>query len=451
MATDLPVHPADRAPLAEMTVPFRPARPEAGLAVRLRRVIGIREDVLDWVPEERPRYTWYGVIVVNTALLAGVSMAVALATIRPDLPFPAVIVVAGVWLWLILALDSWLVSSTHGALTAKSPLRILLPRLALSVLLGIFIAEPLLFQIFDREIRQEIAVGNERRVADYRGMLVSCNPTGGERTTDRTECGEYQLKVPGSPVELGEQIKSNIARTKAMRTEVDSINRSLNRKMATEQRECARGKWIWWRGYADVSQTCERARADSSAYRATSEIKKYESDLAALVAAGHTLAAKKDTAAEAYQPALQRAIDTKTRQRATDLDDDGILTRAHALKAVAWSDWYAGSVALVLHLLLLVVDAMPVLAKLMSGSTTYDRLVTARFAASRRLHSDDLQVQHACATMEYEVQRHRTKLDTTDRMEHLEHEYRLAHAERALRFRKDLDTRTARILRERGD
>ncbi|WP_405925146.1 DUF4407 domain-containing protein [Streptomyces sp. NBC_00035] len=451
MATDLPVHPADRAPLSEMTVPFRPERSDTGPAVRLRRVIGIREDVLDWVPEERPRYTWYGVIVVNTALLAGVSMAVALATIRPDLPLPAVIVVAVVWLWLILALDSWLVSSTHGTLAAKSPLRVLLPRLALSVLLGIFIAEPLLFQIFDREIRQEIAVGNERQVADYRGMLVSCNPTDGERTTDRPECGEYQLKVPGSPVELGEQIKSNTARTKAMRTQVDGINKTLNGKMATEQRECARDKWIWWGGYADVSQTCERAREDSSAYRTTSEIKKYESDLAALVAAGHTLAGKKDTAADAYQPALQRAIDDKTRQRETDLDDDGILTRAHALKAVAWSDWYAGSVALVLHLLLLVVDAMPILAKLMSGSTTYDRLVTARFEASRRLHADDLQVQHACATMEHEVQRHRSKLDTTDRMQHLEHDYRLAHAERALRFRTELDARTARILEERGD
>ncbi|MFI2352009.1 DUF4407 domain-containing protein [Streptomyces sp. NPDC019443] len=206
-------------------------------------------------------------------------------------PPVAVILVAVVWFWVVLTLDSWLVSSTHGIPT-QSPLRILLPRLVLSVLLGLFIAEPLLFKIFDKEIRQEIAVGNEGKVAGYRGMLVSGNPPDGKKTTGRPECGCYQLKVPGSPATPKGQIKSNTARTKAVQTQVDRINKTLNTKMATEQRGCARDKWIWWNCIADVSETCERARADSSSYLTTGKFKKYEGELAALAEKGHNLAAK---------------------------------------------------------------------------------------------------------------------------------------------------------------
>ncbi|WP_420034415.1 DUF4407 domain-containing protein [Streptomyces sp. cg28] len=450
MATDAPVRPAYPAPPPDDAGPLLPPAPgdRGRIALRLRRVIGIREDVLDWVPEDRPRYTRYGAIVVNTALLGGVSMALALATFRSELPLAVTIVVALVWCWVVLALDSWLVSSTHG-IPRKSPLRVLLPRLALSVLLGLFIAEPLLFQIFDKEIGQEIAVSNQKEVDHFRGMLVACNPKSGAEVT-RTDCGDYQLNLKDSPAKLSGDITDNTERTRTLQAQVDDINKTLNAKMATERRECARDKWIWWGGVADVSETCERARADSSAYRRTSKIKSYEDQLAALTDKGRTLTARKADVADAYQPALQRSIEAKTRQHADALDDDGILTRAHALKAVAWSDWYAGFVAVVLHLLLLAVDAMPVLAKLMSGSTTYDRLLTDRLEAGRRLHSDDLQVRHACATLEYEVQRHHVEQETGDRMQRLEHGFRMGQAERAAELRAELDARVARILRGEG-
>lgn len=123
----------------------------------LRRLIGIREEILDRESAERARYTWYGAIVLNTALLGGASMAMAISTIREGTPVAVAIVVGLVWAWIVLALDSWLVSSTHGY-TGGRAVRMLVPRLFLSLVLGLTIAEPLLFQIFDREIRQEMAV-----------------------------------------------------------------------------------------------------------------------------------------------------------------------------------------------------------------------------------------------------------------------------------------------------
>ncbi|WP_432139615.1 DUF4407 domain-containing protein [Streptomyces sp. bgisy154] len=424
----------------------RPAPPADGPAPRLRRLIGIDEPLLDWVPEERARYTWYGVLVVNTALLGAVSMSLALGSFRSDLPLAVVAVVAVIWFWVVLALDSWLVSSTHGTSVRRWTLAV---RFFLSVLLGLFIAEPILFQIFDKEIRQEISVGNERQVADYKGMLVSCNPTDGADTSGRAECGDFQLKVAGSPAELDRQIKSNADRTVALRAQVDAIHKEHDKKLATEQELCGPKYWIIRGGVRDVTITCERARAARTKYLADSGIEAYEKQLKDLVTEGRTLAARKDTAADAYQPQLQKAIDDKTARRADALDTDGILTRAHGLKEVAEADGFALFLTVVLHLLLLCLDAMPVMVKVLSGHTTYDTLLGARYTATRRLHSDELQLQHACARLEHDVRRHAVQQDTADRKRRLEETYQRAQAERAARERAELDARTERILRAR--
>ncbi|MBD9736092.1 DUF4407 domain-containing protein, partial [Streptomyces sp. H28] len=423
------------------------ARRATGPGTRLRRLIGIDESLMAWVPEERTRYTWYGALVLNTALVGAVSMALALGSFRSDLPVVAVLVAAAVWFWVILAMDSWLVSSTHGTKVKKWSLAL---RLVLSVLLGLFIAEPILFQIFDKEIRQEIAVGREQEVADYRGMLVACNPTDGASTVNRPRCGRYQLKVAGSPAELTNQIKANKAAMETLQSQVTEINEKLDAKMATERRQCGPDRWIRRGGGWDVTITCERARNDSSSYRRTSKIDTYEKQLAGMREKGQTLEGRKNRAADAYQPSLQKAIDTKTATRAADLDSDGILTRAHALRKVAESDGFALFITVVLHLLLVSLDALPVLAKFMSGATEYDRVLGVRFDVTRRLHTEELQVQQACARMEHEVRRHHVEHDTTDRMRRTEHTYQRAQAERAAQEREELEMRMAAILRARS-
>ncbi|MEV8532851.1 DUF4407 domain-containing protein [Streptomyces sp. NPDC051211] len=416
-----------------------------GPAVLLRSLIGVREDVLGWVPEERTRYTWYGAIVLNTALLGGASMALAIATIRDELPLAVALVVAVIWFWVVLAVDSWLVSSTHGV-PAKGRLRSLLPRLFLSVLLGLAIAEPLLFQIFDKEIQQEIAVGHQREVESYRGSLMACNPVDGTATAGRPECAGFQLNVPGSPGALREQITRNAAEVKERQAQVTAMNKTLADKMATEQRECDyRTKYVWKNGGRDVTETCKRARKDATAYSESSQADKHQSDLTALIQKGRDLTAQEATAGETYRPALVKAIDDRTRSHARSLDDDGLLTRAHALGAVAWSDWYAGFVAVLLHILLLTVDAMPVLAKLMSGPTSYDRALTARLEAGRRRHAEELQVRHACEASDHEARRHRSEREAANRMDSVEHAYRLEQSERARAFHTELNARAARL------
>nr|WSZ13995.1 DUF4407 domain-containing protein [Streptomyces canus] len=448
MATDVPVRPANA--FDGPPVPFRPALPDRGrVAVRLRRLIGVVEDVLDYVPEERPRYTRYGVVVLNTALLAGLSMAVALSTYRSQLPIPVVVTVALVWCGVILALDSWLVSTTHGVPPGRL-LRTVLPRLVISLLLSISIAEPLLFQLFDKEIHQQIAVGNDEKVKHYEGMLVRCNPKSGDVDTGAA-CHDYQLNVRNSPAQLARSVADNTTATAAMQTRVDKINKTLNSKWAIANRECDRSKWIWVTPTAArTTETCENAKSDAKAYRTSSRLDYYQGQLRKLTTTVISLSAQQDKASASYGPALQRAVATAVDKRRSELADDGLITRAHALEAVAWDDWFAALIFVVVHLLLLGIDSMPVLAKLMSGSTTYDALLITRFTASRRIHGDDIEVQKTCAEMEHEVLSHRVRLETTEHMQSLEDEYRLLRAERSLKLRAELDRRAAALLRERG-
>ncbi|MFF8599415.1 DUF4407 domain-containing protein [Streptomyces sp. NPDC015232] len=439
----------------DYTISPRPERPgrhgrlrlrRRGPAVLLRTLIGVREEILEWVPQERGRYTWYGAIVVNTALLGGASMVLAVTTVRGELPTAAAVAIGAIWFWVVLALDAWLVSSTHGH-RPGGMWRTLVPRLLLSLLLGLAIAEPLLFQVFDKEIRQEITVANEQEVGTLRGTLVVCNPLDGSSTAGRPECAGHRLGVPGAPAELARQVRENAQKVKERQAQVSAMNQTLAQKMAAEQRECDRKKWIWRGRYADVTETCERARADTTAYRESSRLSTREAELTRLIEEGNRLTAKAAVAGDTYRPAVNRAIEERTRRHAESLDDDGLLTRAHALTRVAWSDWYAGFVAVVLHLLLLVVDAMPVLAKLMSGPTSYDRVLSGRLDSARRSHMEELQLRHACEAADHEARRHAAEQDAAHRMDEASHQYRLARSERAAAFHAELDARAARLRR----
>jgi hypothetical protein len=421
----------------------RPAPPKRGPASWMRRLIGVREDVMDWEPEDRTKYTWFGAIVLNTAFQGGIAMAVAVSTVRSGLPTVAKILIAVVWFWIVLGLDSWLVSSTHGVSRAR--LLALLPRLALSVLLSLFVAEPLLLQVFNTEIQTQIRAVNEKNNEAFAGNLVRCNPTDGTVNT-APDCLPFQLHVAGSPVELQRQITANTADTATAQKNVDDYNATLGAKLKSEQTECARDHWVWRGSYWDTSTTCENIRKDIVTFQATNNITALNNQLQSAKQTGTTLTGQERTAGTDYQTALQAAIVTADNGHNGNLDTSGLLTRADALSVVSWSTWYAAFLTILLHCILLVVDAMPVLAKLMSGPTRYDRALARRQAANQDLHQLHLDVERVVAAAGYEYQKHERTQQADAAKKRVDHDLRVREAELAREFRAELDARAARIL-----
>jgi len=149
---------------------FRPVMPKRGIPRLMRRLVGVDEGILDWVPEERPRYTRLGFIVLNTGLLAGLAMHMALTSVTHAawwLLLPADLL----WALIIITIDSWLISSTHG-IERSAQFWVYLPRLLVSILLGLAIAEPLVLTVFHQSIGNEISEYRKTEVDRYETDVV---------------------------------------------------------------------------------------------------------------------------------------------------------------------------------------------------------------------------------------------------------------------------------------
>src|SRR5262249_17349788 len=144
---------------------YRPDPPAYGPGRWLRRIAGVREDILDWVPEERPRYTRLGAIILNTGLMAAISLMAALGK-GLTVFWPLLIPICVFWGFVIVSFDGWLIASTHGMLGAAK-YRVFVPRLVISLLMGVIIAEPLILWVFQPSIRTEVLDFRKQQIDQY--------------------------------------------------------------------------------------------------------------------------------------------------------------------------------------------------------------------------------------------------------------------------------------------
>lgn len=203
---------------------------------RLRSIIGVRESLLNWVPEERMRYTRLGAIVLNTAVMAGFSLTIGLSGLVGAWWFWVLLPIGFFWGYLILTIDSWLISSTHGAVNAAK-LKLLAPRLVISLLLGVIIAEPLVLWIFKPSIDAQIGEQHKTQVDDYEGRLKQCNPTDG--STVAADCGAFTLNVEGNPQPIAVEHASATSRLTQLSAAFETLNTKYGELEALARGECA--------------------------------------------------------------------------------------------------------------------------------------------------------------------------------------------------------------------
>jgi hypothetical protein len=112
---------------------------------------GARRDVLDQCPSERSLYNSLGLAVLLTAMMSGVALAIVVGYV---LQIPAIQLwpVAVVWALVIGNVDRQLQILS----TSKRLLLAFIPRIAISLVIGILIAEPLMLRIFQPEIDNQL-------------------------------------------------------------------------------------------------------------------------------------------------------------------------------------------------------------------------------------------------------------------------------------------------------
>jgi len=85
------------------------------------------------------------------------------------------------------------------------------------------------------------------------------------------------------------------------------------------------------------------------------------------------------------------------------------LDEERGLSALSSRNLFVRSAVWLVRLLLVLVDCLPVLAKMLSGTTTYDRLISHQLDVSSRLHDRYLQVRESADNATSDVHDRRTE------------------------------------------
>ncbi|MFD4642711.1 DUF4407 domain-containing protein [Lentzea sp. NPDC058436] len=435
--------------LTEIPVsPYRPAFPDLGFGRRLRSVIGIKEDVLDWAPEERPRYTKMGMIVLTTGALSGLSILVVLTQLLGGDAWWRVLAVAPVavfWALMIINLDSWLIASMHGASGAR--FIVFLPRLVISVLLGLTIAEPLVVWVFHPAIEKQVEDSRADEIARYAGTWKACNPSDG-KVVDTPECGDFHLNLASSLSAVRGEYDGLVVKRDELKKEVDEYLRRWNELETIAQAECKGVAGALTTGVPGEGPECTRNRNSADQYRKDTRLDQRQVELGGLDTQIVGLKAKLQSTEASYGSAVTQAIDKKVEERKANRVKTGILEEFEALGELSDESLPVTLGHWALRLLLVLFDCLPVLAKWMNGSTTYDQLIARQIEADKRLHSGHVNLFERRDSAIMDVRLERINRERHSRMQRLDVADRQARAQRESELDEEIERLAARL---RGD
>lgn len=421
---------AATAPSADVpATAHRPAKPDHSVARWLRTLCGIREDILDWVPEERPRYTGFGIIILNTGCFAALAMFTAMNKIVSAPPL-AFVPVALLWGWIILSIDRWLIASTHGVLQAKRLPLIFAPRLLLAFLLALSIAEPLTLWIFQPALNRNIHEFQVAQLSSYESLLKSCNPTTGIPVST-PGCNGSRLSIQDPPGGIVQELSNAIAQQKQIQGEVNAIEMEVSRLRTTAQDECAGVGGPGLTGISGVGWRCTKDWAAVTDYQASSGLASKISLLQSLDSTVSNLVANSGTAQQKAAGEVNQAINTAVKAKEQALQGQiGLLDQWGALERLSAQSSFVNIGHWLLWFLLIAIDTLPIMAKMISGSTSYDRLLTGQLESSERVHDIDLRLREQLATADKEVEIQLSEVRKQDKLRNLDHEERIGRVQR---------------------
>jgi hypothetical protein len=425
---------------------YRPVLPEQGTAVRLRKLIGIREDILDWIPEERTKYARLGAIVLNTGLLAALSFLVALQSIT-NLFWILLLPFAAFWAYLIISFDSWLVAGTHG-LFGASRIWIFLPRLVIAVLIGFIIAEPLVLWVFKPAIHKEVLETRSDEISVYTGRLLTCNPPSG-RPVNSPDCHDFLVRVPNSPHAAQDKLERLTAERNRAATSLDDDNAELNDLETRARNECAGTAGDGLTGQPGNGPECRRNRDVADRFRWDHSIDQRQRDLVELDSKIESATADVAAAEATYSQQVATAVDERVRQRRADQGSIGLLDEERALSSLSDENTSVFFAQWLVRLLLLVIDCLPALAKMLGGRTAYDERVYRQTQAGKNLHERYVSQRESQDTAAMDLDTRRTESWLHNELEKINEADRDDRAQREI-DRRDRITTLANRLRKRG-
>lgn len=439
-------------PSADLPEVGGPAPADSRLARWLRALTGVDEGLLALVPSERPRYTRLGGVIFGTGVIAAFSMTLALSQVFGHTSAVAVIPAIG-WGLFIMTLDAWLVASLHGTQWRRR-WWLILPRFALAIVFGILIAEPFVLRTFQTAIERRVLDDRQQALLAFETRLKQCNPGSGEppaiAVTRNGRCQNAQIEVAGTPTPaaLAARLESLRAQRRTQQNALHDIRRHQTRLDDIARRECNGGRGRGLSGRFGVGPSCKRNREEASAYRRSSQAGARERKLVALEGTITRVSRDLQTGADDYQKAVQQAIRTKVAARQANQSDIGLLERLGALHSLTQTNWYLSASEWLLRLFFIIIDCLPLLIKLMGGSTSYDRLVDRRLEKAERIFRETERTDEEGLLSNLALRQFQRERATQTQRDELTTNQRLASARREVEIDAEISRLANQLLGE---
>ncbi|WP_165964167.1 DUF4407 domain-containing protein [Actinomadura sp. KC216] len=428
MTTEAAGHPEKTGARFKVAIP-RPSGPW------LRGLIGVSEDILDKTPTLRPTYTMLALIVVNAGLLAAVSMLALLAKFL-SAPWPLLIPAALVWGWLIFSIDRWLIASMQGSRGVSGGAFFI--RLLLALFIGAVVAEPLLLKIFESAIHQEVEKGRIEDRLHMETALKACNPVPyvelDRARHDRCKADDKLLSVSETPAAAGAALERTRDRQSELKSQLAAASERIDAAEETVRRECVGESGPGLTGQAGDGPYCARAREVAEKARRESGLSALQAEATMLAGRMPALVSAKRSADETYERQVDQAIKDKLPPVSGDI---GVLEEGMALERLSWQNGFAFVAHWFIRILLILLDCLPILAKKLQGTTSYDEMLTARRMKDEAKHASDEELDQQVHLAENRIAMRRSVMDERHRLDLLEQEDHSARRQRDA----DLDAR----------
>ena len=382
----------------------------------LRMLAGIDERLLRQVWFERARHTALGGIILGTGLIAAFSMWVA---INEALGYTSVLAVlpALIWLVFIVSLDRVLVSTMVGQGRRWGSF---LMRLALAMVFGFIIAEPLTIRVFQTAIEQHIHEERAQQLDDLRSTLIACNSA--ERVAGTAPapagCERFLLSFDKSPVAVQAELASRRKAADSLSASIDADNAELARLTDLARKECAGTSGPGLTGVAGYGPDCRDRNRDVDSFNATHPLKTNTDELAAQRAKIATLEAELSESQATFEQTRNTLIEARVKDMRDHQGPIGFLERMDALHTLAASSLALFIATWAVRLLFVLVDCLPVVVKFSGGVSEYDKVFRAQSGRSVQEYErdmdllrdkEDAHLRRRRTDLDLDLQRHRAQ------------------------------------------
>jgi hypothetical protein len=431
----------DPVPPAQEFPEFAPPAPGPGRW--LRSLIGVDERLLSRVWEERARYTCLGAIVLGTATMAALSMLDATDQIFGPV-WPLLVLVALFWGAFICGIDRWLIASTHG--THSGRWRVFVPRIVLSLFFGVIIATPLVLTVFGSEVVSQAKDDQRNAVVKYESELKQCNPLpsadpAAQAAARSASCGQFHVQASDPAIGTNKAIASEQTQRNGLNNTISADNKQISNLNTIARDECNGVSGQGLSGLVGVGPNCNRDRQKADSFARTSDVGELQSRVTDLDNEIATQTVTTGQQTQTYATNISNAITKLVNGKAADEGRIGLLNRIDALGELAAEHFVIAAATVMLAIFIIAVDCLPVLSKMMGGTTRYDEILEFRLRAAAKMAAETTKVSERQVTSRDEIALHQIESDVQAQRDQIDN---ASQVDRAMRD-AELDRRIAQL------